>query len=143
MDVRTQSQFRETFACTPLDARRARKAITAFARTWLRGVESNDFETAVGEALANAVEHGKASQLTVDCRYRRNRIVAEIHQNGVGFLPPADIHMPPHGAPRGYGLFIMSSVLDGVEYREGGTRIRLIKRASAALPGASSAGRGR
>jgi anti-sigma regulatory factor (Ser/Thr protein kinase) len=139
--VRTQSQFRETFACTPLDARRARKAIAAFARTWLRDIESNDFETAVGEALANAVEHGKASELTVDCRYRRNKIVAEIYQNGVGFLPPADIRMPPHGAPRGYGLFIMRSVLDAVEYREGGTRIRLIKRAGAAIPAASSGDR--
>lgn len=138
-----QLQFRETFACTPLEARKARKAIAAFASIWLRGMESKDFESAVGEALANAVEHGKGSRLTVDCRYRRNKVVAEIHQNGVGFLPPADVRLPPHGAARGYGLFIMRSVLDRVEYREQGTRIRLVKRASGATRSASSADRAR
>jgi anti-sigma regulatory factor (Ser/Thr protein kinase) len=86
--VPTHPQFNETYACTPSDARRARKAVVAFAQTWLRDVDSADFESAIGEALADAIEHGKCSRLTVDCKYARKRLVAQIRQNGVGFNPP-------------------------------------------------------
>jgi anti-sigma regulatory factor (Ser/Thr protein kinase) len=129
--VPSRPQFNETFACTPSDARRARKAVATFAKAWLRGVDSADFETAVGGALANAIEHGKCSRLTVDCRYARKRVVAEIRQNGLGFNPPRKGRVPAQGAGRGFGLFIMRTVLDHVEYREHGTRVRLVKRTAA------------
>jgi anti-sigma regulatory factor (Ser/Thr protein kinase) len=121
--------YRETFACTPDDARRARRAIAQFAGEWLAGTDSTDFETAVGEALANAVEHGHCSRLTVDCSYSHERLVAEIAQNGKGFEPPCDRRAPTQGALRGYGLFIMQSLLDCLEFYEHGTRVRLVKRA--------------
>ncbi|MBV9332412.1 MAG: ATP-binding protein [Candidatus Eremiobacteraeota bacterium] len=121
-------QYRETFGCTPSDARRARKAIAQFAAAWLQGADSVDFETAVGEALANAIEHGKCSCLTVDCVYAHQRLVAEIAQNGLGFEPPRDRRAPERGSERGYGLFIMHSLLDRLEFYENGTRIRLVKR---------------
>ena len=121
--------YNETFACTPTEARRARKAVAQFAEAWLHGKDSCDFETAVGEALANAVEHGRCSRITVDCIFFRQRLVAEIAQNGRGFRPPRERRAPAEGAARGYGIFIMQSLLDGLEYHENGTRLRLVKRA--------------
>jgi anti-sigma regulatory factor (Ser/Thr protein kinase) len=129
VDVTQPPHYTETFACTPPEARRARKAVALFASAWLQGTDSTDFETAVGEALANAVEHSGCSQITVDCVYTHQRLVAEIAQNGFGFKPPLDRRAPAHGAARGYGLFIMHSVLDKVEFYENGTRVRLVKRA--------------
>ena len=123
-------KYKESFACTPTDARRARKAVAQFAGEWLAGADSTDFETAVGEALANAIEHGKCSRLTVDCVYAQERLVAEIAQNGQGFKPPRDHRAPAQGSIRGYGLFIMQSLLDRLEFFENGTRIRLVKRAA-------------
>lgn len=128
IDVMPAPKYRESFACTPDDARRARKAVAQFAEEWLADADSMDFETAVGEALANAVEHGKCSRLTVDCTYSQERLVAEIAQNGQGFEPPRDHYAPAQGASRGYGLFIMQSLLDRLEFYEHGTRIRLVKR---------------
>lgn len=122
-------KYKESFACTPTDARRARKAVARFAEEWLAGPDSTDFETAVGEALANAIEHGKCSRLTIDCKYAQEKLVAEIAQNGQGFEPPRDRRAPAKGSIRGYGLFIMQSLLDRLEYYEHGTRIRLVKRA--------------
>jgi anti-sigma regulatory factor (Ser/Thr protein kinase) len=127
--VLRQHQYQGTFGCNPGEARRARKAIAAFAQTWLTGTDAADFESAIGEALANAVSHGKCKRLKVDCRFAEQAVVAEIlQQNGVGF-EPASILPPAAGAARGYGLFIMRSILDAVEYAENGKRVRLVKRA--------------
>jgi anti-sigma regulatory factor (Ser/Thr protein kinase) len=128
-DVTRPPHYNETFACTPTEARRARKAVVQFAAPWLQGTASSDFETAVGEALANAVEHSHCSHLTVDCVYARERLIAEIVQDGIGFEPPRNQRAPAQGAERGYGLFIMHSVLDRLEFYENGTRVRLVKRA--------------
>lgn len=130
-------KYQETFACTPSDARRARKAVAQFAAAWLLGRDSSDFETAVGEALANAIEHGKCSSMTVDCAYDRDRLIAEIAQNGAGFQPPHAHRAPARGSARGYGLFIMYSMLDRLEFYENGTRVRLVKRASRHVKGAA------
>ncbi len=121
--------YNETFACTPTEARRARKAVARFAAAWLQGADSIDFEMAIGEALANAIEHGKCSVMTVDCVYSRQRLVAEIAQNGIGWVPPHERRAPAYGSLRGYGLFIMHNMLDRLEYYENGTRVRLVKRA--------------
>lgn len=127
--VQTQRQYRATFACNPNEARRARKEIAAFARGWLKGTDATDFESAVGEALANAINHGKCEWLNVTCQLARQKVVAEVQQqDGVDFEPPATSTLPAAGAMSGYGLFIMRSVLDALEYAENGRRVRLVKR---------------
>jgi anti-sigma regulatory factor (Ser/Thr protein kinase) len=113
-----------------MGARQARSAITAFARGWLRGRDLTDFEGAVGEVLANAVEHGGGPEITVRCYFDCGRVVAEIEDHGAGFLPPQAIRAPVGGAPRGYGLFIMHRLLDEVEYLDNGRKLRLVKRTS-------------
>jgi anti-sigma regulatory factor (Ser/Thr protein kinase) len=129
--VPNESQYRESFACNPTEARRARKAIAAFAQTWLKGADATDFESAVGEALANAINHGKCKRLNVACRFACQELVAEIaQQNGEPFEPPATSAVPAAGTIGGYGLFIMRAVLDKLEYRENGKCVRLVKRAA-------------
>lgn len=132
-DVVPERQYTETFACNPVEARRARKAIAAFARVWLKGIDAIDFESAAGEALANAINHGKCNRLNVACHFSRQKVVAEIQQQeGVAFQPPASSTPPAAGAVGGYGIFIMRSVLDELEYREDGRRVRLVKRTAIA-----------
>lgn len=111
-----------------MGARQARCAITAFARGWLRGRDLTDFEGAIGEVLANAVEHGGGPEITVECYFDSGRVVAEIEDHGAGFLPPPAVHAPVGGAPRGYGLFIMHRLLDEVEFLDSGRKLRLVKR---------------
>ncbi len=122
-------RFRENFECTPTEASRARRAVSSFVEDWLAQEDRMDFSLAVGEALANAVEHGKCSHLSIDCRYARNRVVCEIEQDGIGFMPPQLPTMPKRSALRGYGIFIMKHTVDKVEYRQGGKLVRLVKTA--------------
>jgi anti-sigma regulatory factor (Ser/Thr protein kinase) len=120
-------RFSGRFTCSPTGARRARKVVTQFAETWLRGEDLMHFEMACGEALANCVEHTDCRTMSVECWLDGERLMTEIRQDGNGFVPPECVAPPPQGAPRGYGLFIMHSVLDGVEFLDNGTGLRLIK----------------
>ncbi|HEV3091579.1 MAG TPA: ATP-binding protein [Candidatus Cybelea sp.] len=115
------------FPCSAEGARRARRLVIDFAKSRLFGEDLVSFELAAGEAVANCVEHGGGPTLTVKCWVEDGRLFAEIRHRGEGFEPPERVEAPPRGAPRGYGLFIMHEVLDGVEFLEGGTGLRLIK----------------
>ena len=129
-------EFQGSFARTAESATRARKILRNLAKTWLDGQTLVDFEVAIGEALANAVEHGGGDSLLVSCRRDADRIVVDIKDEGTGFA--ADrirVTRAPSGAPRGYGLFIMHKIADEVEILDGGTRLRLVKK----IPFAGSA----
>jgi anti-sigma regulatory factor (Ser/Thr protein kinase) len=130
--VSRTSQFSRRFPCSAAGAREARTLIAGFAANWLSGEDLVGFELATGEALANCVEHGGGPVLSVDCWLDGTRLVAEIRHQGRGFNPPERPNPPPQGAPRGYGLFIIHEVVDGVEFMDGGTGLRLFKN----LPGA-------
>jgi anti-sigma regulatory factor (Ser/Thr protein kinase) len=120
-------QFSRRFPCSASGAREARKLIAGFAANWLSGEDLIGFELGAGEALANCVEHGGGPILSVDCWLDGNRLIAEIRHQGRGFKPPECVSPPPQGAPRGYGLFIMHEVVDGIEFMDGGTGLRLLK----------------
>ena len=121
-------RFRGRFPCSADGARRARKRVVHFAMQWLGGDELIDLELACGEALANCVEHGCGRVLTIDCSYDDGMLITEIRQRGTSFVPPKAVAAPPHGALRGYGLYIMHQVLDGIELLEGGKGLRLLKK---------------
>lgn len=125
--VQTPRRYQASFPCSPIGARQARCAITSFAKARLSGRDLTDFEGAIGEVLANAVEHGGGTEIGVECYLDAERVVAEIQDHGAGFLPPPAIRVPTGGAPRGYGLFIMHRLLDEVEYLDNGCRLRLVK----------------
>ncbi len=89
-----------------------------------------DIETAVGEALANAVEHGHRanSGFEVHAYIERDRIVIEVQDEGPGFRPAGRSTLKPSpDAPRGFGIFLMRHLMDEVAYDAPGTRVRLIK----------------
>lgn len=94
---------------------------------WLDGDNLHSLELACGEALANCVEHGGGLSVEVDCWCTGASLIAEIRHNGRGFQSPKEITAPPHGAPRGYGLYIMHRTLDAIEFLHGGSGLRLVK----------------
>ncbi len=97
-------------------------------KAWLSGQELTDAESAVGEALANVSEHGRGSRFEVTCSVDGGLMAIDIHGDGYGFLPPSEVMPPPVGAIRGYGLFLMHTLVDGIEFFDNGRGIRLYKR---------------
>jgi|ERR1700693_869428 len=96
--------------------RAARERIIAFARS--EGVSDDDIAylvTAIGEALANAIEHANsAAPVQIDVQIGKDRVVALVRDAGVGFadepgLPP---DLPDCDAERGRGLAIMRRCSD-------------------------------
>jgi serine/threonine-protein kinase RsbW len=93
--------------------------------------EFADIESAIGEALANATEHGYRpdSEFQVGLFVDGNRLVIEVEDEGAGFALPADTaHAPNTDLPRGFGIFIMRHLMDEVEFGRRGTLVRLKKR---------------
>lgn len=99
-----------------------------------RATELSDIETAAGEALANAAEHGDlkvAAGFAVAATCDESVLVIEIKDYGTGFDTGAVVDRRPDPfAGRGYGIFLMKTLMDEVDYSESGTRIRLVKRAT-------------
>lgn len=97
-------------------SRNARAELLAFAnRSNIRQEDLEDFVFAVGEALANAIEHSRTSDvIELRCQIEDDKIVATIIDSGTGFrsdgLPPANL--PDAFEERGRGLPIMRRCSD-------------------------------
>lgn len=132
------TEFHERYPSEHGAVRRARQDVVAFARSWYSGQDLADIEHAVGEALSNAAEHGHKPGASIDvrCRCEGDRFTIEVRDEGEGFPRwNAREPTPPNSdSPRGYGIFIMRSLMDDVKYSEGGKNIWLMKR----LPRSSS-----
>lgn len=110
----------------------ARRAVSDFARhCGFDRPALSDIESALGEALANAVEHGHRDHgwFRVNCEFDAEVLVMEVKDLGGGF----DFEQPIAAEraelqPRGFGRTIMRACMDDVHYSDGGTRVRLIKR---------------
>ena len=90
----------------------------------------SDIETAIGEALANAAEHGHRVESRFDVRIfvERAMLVIEVQDDGAGFVAQPLDDEPVHDAPRGFGIYLMRHLMDEVDYNAGGTCVRLAKR---------------
>lgn len=116
--------------------RPARHALSAFAASCgFRGTILSDVESAAGEALANAAEHGdRESTATIDvaATFDGTRLVIEIEDHGAGFDCNAALEraerQPPGSGTRGYGIYLMRTLMDEVAYSDCGSRIQLVKR---------------
>lgn len=113
--------------------RKARRGVIDFAAHCGFGDGSlDDVESAVGEALANAAEHGDAAEgFDVTATFENARLVIEVKDHGVGFDCGAALQRPnaPDGAgERGFGIFLMRRLMDEVAYSDCGSRIQLVKR---------------
>jgi anti-sigma regulatory factor (Ser/Thr protein kinase) len=102
----------------------------------LHGVRDGDLEAmlfAVGEALANAIEHGAPeTDIDVDVAIEREKIAARIADHGSGFarVPEGLAPLPDGLAERGRGIPIMQRCADRVEVESTpgkGTVVTLIR----------------
>ncbi len=85
---------------------------------------TNAVELAVSEAVTNAIKHSDISDSTINIiitfQIHQDRLVINVKDQGKGFdlekvLKP-DLKKHPEG---GYGIFIMKSSMDKVEYTRG------------------------
>jgi anti-sigma regulatory factor (Ser/Thr protein kinase) len=128
-----KASYCKTYPQSSKTVGRARRDVVDFARACgFRGQTLDDIEVAVGEGLANAVEHGHRDDGVFQVSVYRSAeaLVVEIKDNGHGFdHGTVCLHAgPPVEALRGFGTFIMREVMDDVHYSELGTRLRLVKR---------------
>jgi anti-sigma regulatory factor (Ser/Thr protein kinase) len=95
---------------------------------------AEDILLAVGEALANAAEHGfrPDGTLSLSAAISAGRIKIRVADDGHGFAPR------PHGAeenpyaPRGFGIHIMRTLMDSVDFHDDGRQVVLVKRLDSA-----------
>ena len=95
-----------------------------------------EIEIALREALANAVRYGcdhnpsKTVQLSVACDVERGMLIV-VRDPGPGF-DPAQIPTPVAGeqlfSHHGRGIYLISQLMDDVQFGRGGTEIRMRKR---------------
>ena len=95
-----------------------------------------EIETALREALANAVRHGcgndpgKEVEACVACDESRGMLIV-VRDPGPGF-DPAAIPSPTVGQnvfrAHGRGIYIINELMDEVSFEKGGTEIRMLKR---------------
>jgi len=95
-----------------------------------------EIETALREALANAVRYGcahnpsKKVQLSVACDQERGMIIV-VRDPGPGFDPaqiPSAVAAEQLFSNHGRGIFLISQMMDRVEFGHGGREIRMHKR---------------
>lgn len=95
----------------------------------LTSLKADEFIFAIGEALANAAEHGYRDDGYVTVRIRSMppaAVVVDVEDDGPGFdaerFSRGDID-----ETRGFGMKIMQAMADRVEFSREGRRVRLWK----------------
>jgi anti-sigma regulatory factor (Ser/Thr protein kinase) len=126
------THFKVTLANTPAGAAQARKQLVSFARHLNLDPEiSADLESAAGEALANAAEHGRrpGGTLRLEAWLTDAGLEAAVSDDGPGFVPGAISENDPGAlALRGYGLFLIQALMDKLEFRNDGKTVWFFKR---------------
>jgi len=94
-----------------------------------------EIETAMREALANAITHGcredpdKKVEFVVACDESRGMLIV-VRDPGKGF-EPSDIPSPIVGkclyAEHGRGIYLINQLMDEVRFEQGGTEIHMRK----------------
>ena len=118
---------------TAAGASHARKQFIRFIEHFRLSTELvDDIEVVVGEALANAAEHGYKHHGTirVEASLTKEYLEASISDDGPGFFlrGPISVDHPPAHSPRGYGLFLIRALVDELEFRNDGKTIWFRKR---------------
>ncbi len=127
------AHYRATFTSELRNVGLARRSIAGFASVCgFSEPEVADIRLAAGEALSNAVEHGRGRRVgafSVACSYDDDVLTIEVRDSGDGFAAPPDpgtIAPDPRG--RGFGLFLMRRLMDDVSFTRNGTTVRLVRR---------------
>lgn len=124
--------YRAAFSGEARNVPLARNAIASFARICgFSRDEVDDIKLAAGEALSNAVEHGRASRapgFSVRCSFDDEELTIEIRDNGDGFEVRPLEQLPVDQRERGFGIFLMRRLMHGVRFDNNGTCVRLVRR---------------
>lgn len=91
-----------------------------------------EIEIATGEALSNAVQHGRSkmgSTFIVRAECWDDSIVIEVRDSGRGFGRPDPPETDPAlGMPsRGFGITLMRSLMNEVTYSDSGSAVKLVR----------------
>jgi len=101
---------------SPRYGKSVRDEVILFANRYnIARCELDEFIFALGEALANAIEHsGSAEAIEICCRIEDDRIVASVTDSGKGFIIQTvpKTKLPDEFAERGRGLPIMERCSD-------------------------------
>ena len=96
----------------------------------------SDVETALREALANAIIHGNhedpRKHVRVRCRCNPDEVSIAVKDEGQGFDidKVADPTAPENiGSVHGRGIYLMKAFMDEVRFEEGGVVVHMRKRA--------------
>ena len=126
------------------------EAVSPFADQLMRFIlnfrsadgSETDIETALHEALANAVVHGNgensAKRVYVDCRcYMDGEVSITVRDEGRGF----DYSAIPNPTFRenllltyGRGIYLMKTLMDEITFEEGGAVVMMRKKSNASSP---------
>ena len=124
--------YRAAYSGDPRNVSLARNAIASFASLCGFSIEEiADIRLAAGEALSNAVEHGRSERsngFAVVCRFEEGEMTIEIRDNGEGFNLDGRANVPLEERTRGFGMLLMRRLMDGVNYDRNGTCVRLYRR---------------
>ena len=94
--------------------------------------EAKRLRLAVEEAVANVINHGQATAVTLHVAEEDNRLVLTIDDDGQPFDPTADSPTdfsvsPDERPPGGLGIMLLHQMTDGLSYqRTGGHNILTI-----------------
>jgi anti-sigma regulatory factor (Ser/Thr protein kinase) len=118
---------------TAAGASHARKQFVRFIEHFrLRTEVVADIEAVIGEALANAAEHGykRHGTIRVEALLTEEYLEASVSDDGSGFFlrGPISVDHPPSHSPRGYGLFLIRALVDELEFRNDGKTVWFRKR---------------
>jgi serine/threonine-protein kinase RsbW len=101
------------------------------------GFSSDDLfkiKLAMEEALTNAIRHGNrldpGLSVEVTMRTDADKLILEIKDQGQGFIPDRVSDPTTHenkDKPHGRGVYLMRSLMDRVDFEEGGRLVRLTK----------------
>jgi len=122
--------LRVIFPSTPRYATKARRAVlTYLTSVGVSDADLADIEQAVGEAIANAVEHGfrERSYFEIRAVVEDGNLRIEVEDDGPGF-DPQDLKSPQ--ALRGFGITMMRMLVGRVTFLKRGRLVRLEKRLS-------------
>jgi len=118
------------FPCSRRQAARARRYFSRYLCTQQFPAEFiAELESAVGEAIANSIEHGypEAQFFELRCSVTPDNVFVEVEDDGPGFRGESVSSLP--GATRGFGFGIMRASADELYVLKNGRLIRFVKRA--------------
>jgi anti-sigma regulatory factor (Ser/Thr protein kinase) len=120
--------FRLTLPNTAAGASHARKQFVRFIEHFRLSVALvADVEAVIGEALANAAEHGykRHGVICLEALLTEEYLEASVSDDGPGFFlrGPISVDHPPAHSPRGYGLFLMRALVEELEFRDNGKTV--------------------